>query len=59
LSDGHDLDNAPEDSGGNHDSVLVEQIVLKSGSEDVATLNEISLGKAMGRVPGPKLILVE
>lgn len=39
--------------------MLVEQIVLKSGSEDVATLNEISLGKAMGRVPGPKLILVE
>lgn len=39
--------------------MLVEQIVLKGGSEDEATLDCHSVLEAVSRVPGPKLILVE
>ena len=39
--------------------MLVEEIVLEGGSNNVTSLHEISLHEAVSGVPGPEAVLVE
>ena len=59
LALGHNFHYSSVDFRGNHNSVLVEEIILKGSSEDVTSTDEVSNFKAAAGSKVPGLILVK
>lgn len=54
----HDFDDATSNFGGDHDTVLVEQIVLEDSTKDITTNDELTNLEVLGS-EFPQLVLVE
>jgi hypothetical protein len=55
---GHDFDDATSNLGGDHDTVLVEKVVLEDSSEDITTNDELTNLEVLGSEL-PQLVLIE
>ena len=59
LARGHHLDQSAGDLGGNHDSVLAEEVVFESAAEHVAANDELPGFEALEGSVVPEFVLVE